>query len=198
MKRPIAATVAGAEPEMAPNTVEAPIVVRPCAPRTPPMIDMHQSRMRFDMPPTPMIFPGKQEERHGEERELVDRAEERLVRDRERHVHEEQQQARRGGEQDDEDRESEEEQDERENEDEPGHRLLEGAEGFGDLLLTAAVSLPKTLRTYWRSRKSTASSMPAKPSRHPGMRERHRDLGGHAALVYLPCHARRPSTTGRP
>ena len=55
----MAATVAGLDPEMAPNTVHVPTTVRPRLPRNPPTIESTQSMMRLDMPPRPINSPAK-------------------------------------------------------------------------------------------------------------------------------------------
>ena len=56
---PMAATVAGLDPEIAPNIVHAPTVVNAKLPRMAPMREITQSTRRRDMPPCAMMAPAK-------------------------------------------------------------------------------------------------------------------------------------------
>ena len=56
---PMAATVAGHDPEIAPKIVHPPTMVRPRLPRNPPRIDNTQLTSRPEMPPSLMIAPAR-------------------------------------------------------------------------------------------------------------------------------------------
>src|SRR5262249_25058002 len=57
--RPIEATVAALEPEIAPNTTQEPTVTRPRLPRTPPKRAMHHLTSRSAIAPRPISSPAK-------------------------------------------------------------------------------------------------------------------------------------------
>src|SRR4051812_26346381 len=165
------------------------MVVRPCAPRTRPMIDMHQSRMRFDMPPTPITSPAKRKNGTARSENLSmapksvwwATANGTFIQNMSRHADAAIRMTKIG---------------------KPSSSstsgkmrtnqvigLVEGAERVGDLLLhrrrLAAENVLHVLRQPQHPRDQHARE--AKQHRH--MRKHHRDLGRHAALVDLPRHA---------
>ena len=59
MRRPMAATVAGLDPDMVPKISQLVTVARPRLPRTPPNISVTQSTRRTAIPPRPISSPAK-------------------------------------------------------------------------------------------------------------------------------------------
>ena len=57
MMAPMAATVAGAEPETAPKNIHAMTVTIPREPVTPPMIELAAFTSRLDRPPVSIMVP---------------------------------------------------------------------------------------------------------------------------------------------